>query len=889
MAVRPVTGEEPTEGTGDAPAQGKIEGSLRGLARTAGRQATKKTAVFLASNPVVLAVVALALVLLLVVMVAAGGALVQAGQLAPSDPAAIAVKDIPPDDLELYRASADDFHVPWAILAGIGKVASDHGRRSPYDSIRRGDGQDSSLFPEVKPPIGDSASPALGPMLIRPAGYRDIRHFNPQRVRHSVDWVAERLAPAADAEADKLSIDRDQLELDLAQGDEGAEEAWTRLWTAVVNRLDLGSTAGCSLPGSSVGDRIVSIWRCSLDAGSLHVLTVKGEVSGAGAVDVLTKEALGVAWLFSRWGAVPCDPTADAAGVFPLPRTSTVDRCNAEANIAEAARLVAAGESVPVSQRSGTPGDRAEGGWKSLPTALGPDGGQEFARSGFPQPFQAGDRCRSLVDAQVRALPANGDASRPTPFAGFSPAKQRAQYDTSWAAEPLSGVRTDPACSPAADPASWQRFVLVEMRQVFRADSAALDPDGNSVGIMSYLEVATAPPPAGLGRTSLIERLSNPEVTVRVPSPSGRSADFADPSGLGANAVRWAKAYMGLGPPPLDDGCSTFSPAGIAPGDPSIASDAKAVPAGAATGEFTDFEWAKDFITRLGVPDTSENERAVVAWERAEGGHFVNDARFNPLNTTMRAPGSGGMNSVGVQSYPDYETGMAATLATIRLPFYEQVIAALRAGDSAENVVRAIGESPWGTFKEGQGRSILASVGTEAGPAGSASGSTTGSTGCQGSDSGSGGLSADTGPYSGGDCPGRGPNGETSRPPEEQTTVQGIVVHKCLAGKLDSMLTAARADGVELGGSGYRSRDDQVRLRRQNCGSSDYAIYEAPSTDCSPNTARPGYSNHEGGMAIDFSNCSTGSSCNSWLTANAGRYGFKNYPPEPWHWSIDGR
>ena len=102
------------------------------------------------------------------------------------------------------------------------------------------------------------------------------------------------------------------------------------------------------------------------------------------------------------------------------------------------------------------------------------------------------------------------------------------------------------------------------------------------------------------------------------------------------------------------------------------------------------------------------------------------------------------------------------------------------------------------------------------------------------------------------------------------------------------MLTAARADGVELGGSGYRSRDDQVRLRRQNCGSSDYAIYEAPSTDCSPNTARPGYSNHEGGMAIDFSNCSTGSSCNSWLTANAGRYGFKNYPPEPWHWSTTG-
>ena len=79
------------------------------------------------------------------------------------------------------------------------------------------------------------------------------------------------------------------------------------------------------------------------------------------------------------------------------------------------------------------------------------------------------------------------------------------------------------------------------------------------------------------------------------------------------------------------------------------------------------------------------------------------------------------------------------------------------------------------------------------------------------------------------------------------------------------MLNAAAADGSNLCGGGYRDPSQQIALRRANCGSSNYAIYEAPSSACSPPTARPGSSNHEQGLAIDFTgpngdHCTNGSS-----------------------------
>ena len=103
------------------------------------------------------------------------------------------------------------------------------------------------------------------------------------------------------------------------------------------------------------------------------------------------------------------------------------------------------------------------------------------------------------------------------------------------------------------------------------------------------------------------------------------------------------------------------------------------------------------------------------------------------------------------------------------------------------------------------------------------------------------------------------------------------------------MLSAAAADGLSLSGGGWRDPSAQISLRQQHCGSSYYAIYEMSSSSCRPPTARPGQSQHEVGLAIDFSNCSSrGSACFQWLNANANGFGFYNLPSEPWHWSING-
>lgn len=120
-------------------------------------------------------------------------------------------------------------------------------------------------------------------------------------------------------------------------------------------------------------------------------------------------------------------------------------------------------------------------------------------------------------------------------------------------------------------------------------------------------------------------------------------------------------------------------------------------------------------------------------------------------------------------------------------------------------------------------------------------------------------------------------------------TVGGITVNCRIEGALEGLLNAARANGLALSGGGYRNPSAQIALRQQHCGTSQYAIYQMPASQCSPPTAKPGQSQHELGLAIDFSNCSSRSSdCYKWLAANAAAHGFYNLPSEPWHWSTSG-
>ncbi len=110
-------------------------------------------------------------------------------------------------------------------------------------------------------------------------------------------------------------------------------------------------------------------------------------------------------------------------------------------------------------------------------------------------------------------------------------------------------------------------------------------------------------------------------------------------------------------------------------------------------------------------------------------------------------------------------------------------------------------------------------------------------------------------------------------------------------------MNKADRDGVRLGGWGYRSTARQIELRRAHCGTTRYAIYEMPSSQCNPPTATPGSSMHEKGLAIDFYKRGANGAAISiagtrefrWLKGNAARFGLYNLPTEPWHWSTNGR
>ncbi|HCB34400.1 MAG TPA: hypothetical protein DEP69_04380, partial [Acidimicrobiaceae bacterium] len=84
------------------------------------------------------------------------------------------------------------------------------------------------------------------------------------------------------------------------------------------------------------------------------------------------------------------------------------------------------------------------------------------------------------------------------------------------------------------------------------------------------------------------------------------------------------------------------------------------------------------------------------------------------------------------------------------------------------------------------------------------------------------------------------------------------------------------------------------RLPRRSADDFRVALSLLPSTNCTPQTAPPGTSNHEAGLAVDFTCGGTdpigrSSRCYRWLLRRGHEFGFYNFVSEPWHWSTDGR
>lgn len=124
--------------------------------------------------------------------------------------------------------------------------------------------------------------------------------------------------------------------------------------------------------------------------------------------------------------------------------------------------------------------------------------------------------------------------------------------------------------------------------------------------------------------------------------------------------------------------------------------------------------------------------------------------------------------------------------------------------------------------------------------------------------------------------------------------VRGFRVHRALADSVRQLVDSAAAAGIDLKGSAHRPVSRQVELRRQNCGPTDFDIFEKSPSLCSPPTAKPGRSLHELGLALDLQNgpnsiVSRRDPAFRWLQQHAPSYGLYNLPAEPWHWSVTGQ
>lgn len=102
--------------------------------------------------------------------------------------------------------------------------------------------------------------------------------------------------------------------------------------------------------------------------------------------------------------------------------------------------------------------------------------------------------------------------------------------------------------------------------------------------------------------------------------------------------------------------------------------------------------FARDLLAALGAPGTLENAVALIAQMQAEGGA----AKFNPLNCTVKAPGSTDYNAVPVQNYTTWEQGVDVTAGMLKQPNMKALHGALMIGSNAATYWAAL-PGKWGT------------------------------------------------------------------------------------------------------------------------------------------------------------------------------------------------
>ena len=116
----------------------------------------------------------------------------------------------------------------------------------------------------------------------------------------------------------------------------------------------------------------------------------------------------------------------------------------------------------------------------------------------------------------------------------------------------------------------------------------------------------------------------------------------------------------------------------------------------------------------------------------------------------------------------------------------------------------------------------------------------------------------------------------------------GFFLSTAAAPRYIQMRDAAKAQGVTLKlNTAYRTMPHQRRL--WDTYQTNLAAWERGGRQGKKPTpaAKPGWSNHQMGLALDVESANGTNAAFHWLTANAGQYGFKRtVASEPWHWEF---
>lgn len=117
-------------------------------------------------------------------------------------------------------------------------------------------------------------------------------------------------------------------------------------------------------------------------------------------------------------------------------------------------------------------------------------------------------------------------------------------------------------------------------------------------------------------------------------------------------------------------------------------------------GGATREQYAVDVLHGLGAPITPSNVAAIEVWIAHESGGRTGFA-FNPLNTTDHPFGSAGQGGSqgNIQRFSSYQQGVATVVHQLQYPRYgyPAIVAALKQGNDASAVLRAVNASSWGT------------------------------------------------------------------------------------------------------------------------------------------------------------------------------------------------